>query len=119
MHSPSLRTILCVIFVWLSVFLVKAQALTPQQYDEQRITRLEDKVYDIKRQLPPQRVGVGGLSILFGAFCALWAQNTRRSAWLWFFLGFFFSVITVVVLLVKNSKDRVRREREELRGLHP
>ena len=47
-----------------------------------------------------------GIGFLFGAFCALWAQNTRRSPWLWFFLGLFFSVIAaVIVLLVKNSDD--------------
>jgi hypothetical protein len=45
---------------------------------------------------------------LFGVFCALWAQNTGRSAWLWFFLGLFGSVITVIVLLTKNSNDRFR-----------
>lgn len=45
---------------------------------------------------------------LFGVFCALWAQNTGRSAWLWFFLGLFGSVITVIVLLHKNSNDRFR-----------
>ena len=44
--------------------------------------------------------------MLFGAFCALWAQNTGRNAWLWFFLGLFFSVITVIVLLAKNANDR-------------
>jgi hypothetical protein len=45
---------------------------------------------------------------LFGAFCALWAQNTNRNAWLWFFVGVLFNVITVIVLLVKNSNDRRR-----------
>jgi len=49
----------------------------------------------------------GGLALfLFGAFSALWAQNTGRNAWLWFFLGLFFSVITVLVLLYKNAQDR-------------
>ncbi len=52
-----------------------------------------------------QAAGGCGLGMLFAAFCALWAQNTRRSAWLWFFLGLFFSVIAVVVLLYKNSQD--------------
>ncbi len=47
----------------------------------------------------------GPVVVLFGAFCALWAQNTGRSAWAWFFLGLFFSVITVLVLLSKNSRD--------------
>jgi outer membrane murein-binding lipoprotein Lpp len=51
----------------------------------------------------------GVAAFLFGAFCALWAQNTGRSAWLWFFLGLFFSVITVLVLLHKNSNDRRMR----------
>jgi len=46
---------------------------------------------------------------LFGAFCALWAQNTNRNAWLWFFFGLIFSVITVLVLLAKNSGDLKRR----------
>ena len=45
----------------------------------------------------------GGVLFLFGAFCALWAQNTRRNPWLWFFMGLFFNVITVIVLLVKNA----------------
>lgn len=50
----------------------------------------------------------GVVFILFGAFCALWAQNTGRNSWGWFFLGLFFSVITVLVLLYKNSGDRAR-----------
>lgn len=41
---------------------------------------------------------------LFGVFCAYWAQQTNRNAWLWFFLGLFFAPITGVVLLYKNSK---------------
>ena len=45
----------------------------------------------------------GAVVFLFGAFCALWAQNTNRNPWLWFFLGLFFNVITVLVLLAKNS----------------
>ncbi|MDQ3621131.1 MAG: hypothetical protein M3463_01375 [Verrucomicrobiota bacterium] len=49
--------------------------------------------------------------ILFGAFCALWAQNTGRNAWLWFFLGVFFSFITVIVVLGKNSNDNFERRR--------
>ncbi len=49
---------------------------------------------------------IGFPIFLFGAFCALWAQNTGRSAWGWFFLGALFNVITVVVLLAKNSSDK-------------
>ncbi len=48
----------------------------------------------------------GLVSFLFGVFCAYWAQTTKRNAWLWFFLGFFFSVITGLVLLYKNSRSK-------------
>ena len=59
---------------------------------------------------PVTNVGdAGAVSFLFGAFCALWAQNTERSAWLWFFLGLFFSVIAVIVLLTKNADDNFDR----------
>lgn len=49
---------------------------------------------------------------LSGIFCALWAQNTGRNAWLWFFLGVFFNAIILLVLLYKNSK-RIRLDGEE------
>ena len=41
---------------------------------------------------------------LYGAFCANWAQNTRRNPWTWFFLGLFFSVFTLLALLAFDSK---------------
>lgn len=66
---------------------------------EQRVAALEDASgHD---GLP---LGVGGVGFLFGAFCALWAQNTHRNPWLWFFVGLFFNVIAVLVLLYKNSQ---------------
>ena len=49
---------------------------------------------------------MGLVLFLFGSFCALWAQNTGRNPWAWFFLGLLFSVITVIVLLVNNSNDQ-------------
>lgn len=64
---------------------------------DSRISSLESQV----KQLPDVLV----LSFLFGAFCALWAMNSGRNSWLWFFLGLVFSVITVLVLLFKNSRD--------------
>ena len=65
---------------------------------ETRLTQLDDRVKKLASD--------GAVIFFFGAFCALWAQNTGRSAWLWFFLGLLFSVVTVIVLLVKNSNDR-------------
>ena len=47
---------------------------------------------------------------LFAIFSALWAQNTGRNAWLWFFLGLIFSVFTGLFLLYYNSKDRAQHQ---------
>jgi hypothetical protein len=47
----------------------------------------------------------GSVLFLFGIFCAYWAQQTNRNAWLWFFLGLLFGPITGIFLLVKNSND--------------
>ena len=69
-----------------------------------RVDQLESRVSSLEQKI--LNLGDHGLVLfLFGGFCALWAQNTDRSAWLWFFLGLFFSVITVLVLLSKNSGD--------------
>ncbi len=90
------------------LFLVLALGLSGPllaQSESQRVARLEDRVSTLEQKI----LGLGdeGLVLfLFGAFCALWAKNTGRSAWLWFFLGLFFSVITVLVLLSKNAGDR-------------
>jgi hypothetical protein len=46
------------------------------------------------------------LIVLCGAFCALWAQNTGRKAWLWFFFGMILNVIALAVLLYQNAEDR-------------
>lgn len=48
-------------------------------------------------------VSVGFVTFLFGIFCAHWAQNTKRSALLWFFLGLLFAPITGLALLWKNQ----------------
>lgn len=78
------------------------------QSEPQRVIQLERRVSTLEKKI--RQVGGQGLVLfLFGAVCALWAQNSGRSGWLWFFLGLFFSVITVLVLLAKNSGDIDRR----------
>lgn len=62
---------------------------------------LENKVQDINGKF----MGSGFILFLFGAFCALWAQNTNRNPWAWFFLGVFFNVIAVLGVLKRNSDD--------------
>jgi hypothetical protein len=78
------------------------------QTETQKITNLEYRVSNLEHHAS-NAASSGAAVILFGAFCALWAQNTGRSAWLWFFLGLLFSVITVLVLLYKNSNDKHQR----------
>jgi len=83
-----------------------------QQADSYRISELEQRVSKLDHDVKDAS-DTGLVLMLFAAFCALWAQNTNRSAWLWFFLGFFFSVITVIVLLVKNSNDKFDRQQRD------
>jgi hypothetical protein len=54
---------------------------------------------------------------LFGCSRALWAQNTNRNPWLWFFLGLIFNVFTVIVLLLRNSEDRRRSRQSDVKGV--
>ena len=91
-----------------AMFTLVFSATVAAQTESQRVTLLESRVSALEGKV--QQVGDAGLVLfLFGAVCALWAQNTGRSAWLWFFLGLFFSIVTVLVLLVKNSEDIDRR----------
>ena len=97
------------------------QTLPPgyQQTTDQKISSLQDEVRSLQSKVDAMRNSTntaatgGGVSFLFGVFCALWAQNTNRSAWLWFFLGLFFTVITAIVLLVKNSDDKFNRQQKD------
>ncbi len=103
------RLYLIIMFVLLCGGTAFAQAEEPQ-----RVSRLESRVSTLEQKI--KKVGNQGLVlILFGAFCALWAQNSGRSGWLWFFLGLFFSFITVFVLLWKNSNDIDRRRMAQRR----
>ena len=78
------------------------------QPNAQQISSIEHRVGKLEGKAR-QASAAGAGAFLFGAFCALWAQNTGRSAWLWFFLGLLFSVIAVLVLLFKNSEDIDKR----------
>lgn len=96
---------------------VLSPCLADQQADMgRRISDLEMKVANLQNKSHAAPV-TGGAAFLFGAFCALWAQNTKRSAWGWFFLGLIFSVITVIVLLVKNAEDQKKRESFDINRL--
>jgi hypothetical protein len=64
--------------------------------------------------------------VICGPICAAIAHNKGRSVWGWFFIGFFFSVVGVVLSLIssniehqeyqwKRQDDENRRLREQLR----
>ena len=89
------------LFFLLGIGLVPARA----QVERAEVARLDSRVAALEHQIPTHATE-GAAIFLCGAFCALWAQNTRRNAWLWFFLGLLFNGVTVLVLLYKNSRDR-------------
>jgi len=72
---------------------------------EQRVAQAEQRAVQAEHRAADR--SVAGVSVFVcAALCALWAQQTGRNAWLWFFLGLFFTVITLLVLLYKNSTDK-------------
>jgi hypothetical protein len=88
------------------------EAAPPAGQDAASKASIDDRVANLEAQianLKPEVQRASGPSVLAmflcAAFCALWAQNTNRNPWLWFFVGFIFSFITVFVLLWENSKD--------------
>ena len=46
----------------------------------------------------------GLILFLFGIFCAYWAQEKGRNAWLWFFAGALFGPLTGLALLYLNRR---------------
>ena len=129
MKSPhSLKTFLCLsliaAFLYCSSVQAQQSTLSPTPSPEalqQEVKKLEQQIKVMDERIDvlsssskpntsspvSSDVSTGGVAILFGAFCALWAQNTKRNALLWFFLGVIFNVIAILVLLYKNSKPEV------------
>ena len=101
-----MNTIHTIILLCLVLFISANSAKS--QDENARIDQLEHQVSNLKNDIKDVS-SVGITLFLFGAFCALWAQNSGRSAWLWFFLGVFFHIITVIALLIKNSSDQKPR----------
>ena len=73
---------------------------------ENRLNNLESRINDTENKLNSLQssASLGAVSFLFGAFCALWAQNNRRNALGWFFAGLIFSVFAVLFVLYLNRK---------------
>jgi hypothetical protein len=105
------RSVLRCVFV-VSLFVLLLGTVRAQESDDRRVTELEARIRALEHRVahlpaPIVRHGPEGAALfLYGCFCALWAQNTNRNPWLWFFMGILFSVITALVLLAKNAEDR-------------
>ncbi len=100
------------LFVVASLLATVWRPLNAQTPDSTHVNQLENEVETLRSDLEDLKSDLrdkgekGFVLFLFGGFCALWAQNTRRNPWLWFFLGALFNIITVIVLLNKNSNDK-------------
>ncbi|MGV8943701.1 hypothetical protein [Thermomonas sp.] len=53
--------------------------------------------------------------VVFGFFCAYWAQETKRNAWLWFAFGVLVPPITGIFLLMFNAEKHRSPPRVEHR----
>ena len=104
----NLRNVTLLLF-GLLLFMTAFPQIVLAQQDSLRVVNLETRVSSLEQKFPVHADG-GVACFLFGAFCALWAQNTGRNPWSWFFLGLLFNVITVLVLLSKNSNDRLQHQ---------
>ncbi|MDB6094042.1 MAG: hypothetical protein JWM32_1604 [Verrucomicrobia bacterium] len=89
----------------LLLFFVAMHGSAVAQPEAMRVSQLELRVATLENKIGTLG-GASAIAFLFGAFCALWAQNTGRNAWLWFFTGFIFSIFAVLVVLIKNGGDR-------------
>ncbi len=109
---------------WLiiTLFLVAATHLVAADTDQSAVGRLEERIERIERErsrldrLPYETqqlekrldrieddatAGIG--LFVSGILCALWAQYTRRSAWLWFFFGLILAPIALIAMVWKNA----------------
>jgi hypothetical protein len=100
------KIVTCVV-IGLALTVLAPSVVSADAEIDRRFAELEQRINNMPAPIQ-QHGSDGALGFLYGAVCALWAQNTHRNPWLWFFLGLFFSVITVIVLLIKNSDDRKR-----------
>lgn len=126
--KPSLVSLLLVLHILASYGFAQIPVPTVEADGADRLGKLESRVTELEKRLDPLLFpkpetprktdpspipSAGAVAFLFGGFCALWAQNTGRNPWLWFFLGLIGSVIAVIAVLTKNGDDRFDRQQRE------
>lgn len=83
MRNPQVVLMSILAALLLAVGMAAAQSNLVEQWEFAQLERKVDALEDKRGEA----AGGCGLAVLFGAFCALWAQNTGRNPWLWFFLA--------------------------------
>ncbi len=66
-----------------------------------QIQQVETRLSKVEKKVSDAAIGL----FVSGIFCALWAQYTRRSAWLWFFFGLILAPLALICLVWKNADD--------------
>lgn len=64
-------------------------------------TQLNNEAHELREKVEDY----APMSLVLILFGALWAQNTGRNPWLWFFGGALFNFIAVLILLRNNADD--------------
>lgn len=83
---------------------------------KEQLDRQNTEIQNLRNKLNTETTGlkadaasytpIAMVLFLFGGFCAVWAQNTGRNTWFWFFSGIVFSVLAVMSIIFINSNNR-------------
>ena len=114
-HKPATqatryRTVILLLGV---AFLYLAASRLSAQTPETRLNELETRMTQLENRTLARGASTVAL-FACGSLCALWAQWTRRNAWLWFFLGFIFNVFALLAMLYKNANEKNTNDPQSL-----
>ena len=120
LHFRSLTGFSALMVLFFACVLACGPALSQGEFESPetgQVRKLEKQVQELQTQIDALQADAarnrnnyntasgGAVAFLTGAFCALWAQNTRRNPWLWFFFGLFCSCVPLLILLYMNATD--------------
>jgi len=91
-----------------------AKPVPQPQVDSAQLRLIETRAAE-ENKLVRNVVNVLLAMFLFGAFCALWAQNSQRNPLVWFLCGFSLNLFTVLAILFWfNPKNRRKKRYRRL-----
>lgn len=80
---------------------LQVEQKTAQTATQHQIHQFETRLHKVEKKVSDAGMGL----FVSGILCALWAQYTRRSAWLWFFFGLILAPLALICLVWKNADD--------------